>query len=377
MSAHSEFEKDLSNTIYAKTGEHICINLPSENVVEVRAISRKGSMPLGIFWVHVFQHPNNYPVYSYPYKKLYHGKKDYELQLRVDGVNVTINLASGQLFIKGFHVVDWFVQRIPVLLQAYEKPPGQCGPRAIEPLFTSEDIAVLTAEREKRYKQYLEQWPPLSLDSSGKDVMAAGKANLFHEPTNPDSYLDGQDLETFNPNADLLMGEETLEQLTRLECGRSIPGVVLYRLWRSTLSLWFSDSQSKVYLVTPYIDTGRMIDVCELFLKHQLTACLDTLVVPLSNIQGKFAVVRKEAIQRFPVQEQVLLEYKILGKVVFPVVDILNSFLAVVKDGKAHVLHSNAEFSASNFLTTAVTAVSYSHLDEELFLKNYLDPILV
>ena len=174
-----------------------------------------------------------------------------------------------------------------------------------------------------------------------------------------------------------MTGEETKELLTRLESGQSIPGVSLYRLWRSTLDLWFSDSQSRVFLVTPYIDSGRLIDLCELFLRHKLTACLDTLVVPLSSIHGKFAVVRREAIRRFPVQEQVLLEYKILGKVIFPVVDILNSFLAVVKDGKAHVLHSNADFNAACFVTTSVTAVHYSHMEEELFMKNYIDPILV
>ena len=62
MADYSEFEKDLSSNIYSKTGEHIYINLATENVVEVRALSHKGSMPLGVFWVHVFQHPNNYPV---------------------------------------------------------------------------------------------------------------------------------------------------------------------------------------------------------------------------------------------------------------------------------------------------------------------------
>ena len=174
-----------------------------------------------------------------------------------------------------------------------------------------------------------------------------------------------------------LTGDETKEQLSRLESGQSIPGVALYRLWRSTIDLWFSDPQSRVFLVTPYIDAGRLIDVCELFLGRQLTACIDTLVVPLSSVQGKFAVTRREAIQRFPVQEQVVLEYKVLGKVVFPVIDILNSFLAVVSDGKAHVLHSNADFNASSFVTTAVTAVHYSHMEEEVFMKNYLDPILV
>ncbi|GFS15236.1 hypothetical protein ElyMa_006766100 [Elysia marginata] len=335
-------------------------------------------MPLGIFWVHVFQHSNNYPVYSYPYKTLYRGGKEYELQVRVDGVTVTINLASGQLYVKGCHALDWFVQRIPSLLKAYSSPNGWSGPRSIQPIFSPEEVKILASEKEKHYKQYLEEnWPPSVLESSGATVMSTGQTDPFHEPADAHSCLSGQDLETYSPDADLLTADETRQQLAHLESGQSIPGVALYRLWRSALNLWFSDSQSKVFLVTPYIDSGRLIDVSELFLRHKLTACLDTLVVPVSSVQGKFAVVRREAIQRFSVQEQVVLEYKILGKVVFPVVDILNSFLAVVENGKAHVLHTNADFNASSFVTTSVTAVHFSHMDEELFMKNYLDPILV
>lgn len=377
MAAYSDFEKDLSNSVNSKTGEPISVYLESEKSVEIRALSRKGSMPLGVFWVHVFQHPNNYPVYSHPYKTLYRGGKEYELQIRVDGVTVTINLASGQLHIKGCHAIDWVVQRMPSLLEAYSSPPGKCGSRDVQPIFTPKEVKILASEKEKRYKQYLVTWPQSVMEASGEAVMSAGQANPFHETADAVSCLNGQDLETYSPDADLLTADETKEQLTRLETGQSIPGVSLYRLWRSTLNLWFSNSDAKVFLVTPYIDSGRLIDVCELFLRHKLSACIDTLIVPLSSIQGKFAVVRKKALLRFPVQEQVLLECKVLGKVIFPVVDILNSFLAVVKNGKAHVLHSNADFNASSFVTTSVTAVHFSHMDEELFLKNFLDPILM
>lgn len=167
-----------------------------------------------------------------------------------------------------------------------------------------------------------------------------------------------------------------MQQIEKLESGRVIQGNVLYKLWKSALNLWFSDKDGRVFIVTPHIDCDRLFDVCSLFLNHKLTACLDTLCVPLSNLHGRFAQVRSETIKRFLPRDQVFVEYKVYSSVVYPVVDFMNSFLVFVKDGKAKVLQTNTNFDRASFLTSALVSVQYHEIEEKQFVEAYLDPIL-
>lgn len=56
------FEETINNFIHSKTGEKIYLDIATENVIQLQPLCKRGSVPMGSFWVHVFQHSNNYPV---------------------------------------------------------------------------------------------------------------------------------------------------------------------------------------------------------------------------------------------------------------------------------------------------------------------------
>ncbi|CAL1542415.1 unnamed protein product [Lymnaea stagnalis] len=374
MASSENFEENINTFIKAKTGEQIYLDLTTENVIQLKPVCKRGSVPLGAFWVHVFQHSNNYPVYSYPYKRLYHAGRPFELQLRIDGISININLSSGYLIFKGSHVIDWFVSRFLGILEGYALPPGKSS-KELRDQYTQEEMEALKRERKICYKQMIDEWPSNALKMEAK-IMEAGRQTTNQEPISLEGFLKAEDLETYCPIADLLDEVEVTQQLVKLETGRVIQGNVLYRLWKSTLNSWLSDKDGKVYIITPHIDCDRLVDICQLFLKNRLTACLDTLCIPMSNLYGRFASVRSQAIQQFPPRDQVFIEYKIYSNVVYPVVDFVTSFIAMVKDGKARVLQTNTDFDRASFLTTTSVTVQYKEIDETEFLKAYLDPII-
>ncbi|XP_035825289.1 uncharacterized protein LOC118477155 [Aplysia californica] len=377
MASSAGFEESINSFTHSKTGERIYLDLATENVINVRPLCKRGSIPLGALWVHVLQHANNYPVCSFPYKDLYRAGKKYELQLRVDGISITINLDSGQLVLRGRHVLDWFVSRFQGIMTGYCSRPGE-NPRELREVYTQQEMEALQEEREKIYKHYLEEWPVEALERAAK-VMEAGKGHseIVYEPVNPSEFLKGEDLETVSPLSDLLSSEDTLDQLERLRDGRVIQGSVLYRLWRSAFDVWFSDKDARVFVVTPHIDVDRLTDLCMLFLTHKLEASLVSLSLSLTHMRGRFAEVRSKAIKRFPARDQVYIEYKIYNSIVYPVMDFTTSFIAMVKEGRAHILQTNTAFDRESFITTASATVQYIEIDEGQFVSAYLDPILL
>ena len=62
MTSTGGFEESINRFSIAKTGERIYVDLSLENVVTVKPVSLRGSIPLAGLWVHVLQHANNYPV---------------------------------------------------------------------------------------------------------------------------------------------------------------------------------------------------------------------------------------------------------------------------------------------------------------------------
>lgn len=165
--------------------------------------------------------------------------------------------------------------------------------------------------------------------------------------------------------------QDTKEQLQRLQSGSVIQGSVLYRLWKSTLNLWFADKDSKVFIVTPRIDCVRLTDICRLFLNNKLTASLDIMCIPIRNPHGRFADVRREALKKFSPQDQVFLEYKVYSSVVYPMMDITTSFIAMTKHNKAKVLLTNVHFDKACFQTADSATVLFEKIDKEKFKKEF------
>lgn len=50
----------------------------------------------------------------------------------------------------------------------------------------------------------------------------------------------------------------------------------IYPAWKSLLSAWLSKNWCEVYLATPFIDTKRMIDICNIVIEQKSTANIKT-----------------------------------------------------------------------------------------------------
>lgn len=98
---------------------------------------------------HLYTYPQ---IYSHTYKKLYRVGSKYELQLRVDGMTLTVDLASGCLTIKGSHVIDWVVSRFPGIMNGFVKPPGTVSKELCKQ-YTEQEVESLKQEQKIYYKK--------------------------------------------------------------------------------------------------------------------------------------------------------------------------------------------------------------------------------
>ena len=91
-------EKEIQEFVFRRTGEQVKLDLGTEGQVSIEHVGHRGSIMLGTFWLKVLQHPNNYPVQQYPYRRLYKAAGKYQMSLRVDTVRVDVCLVSILLF---------------------------------------------------------------------------------------------------------------------------------------------------------------------------------------------------------------------------------------------------------------------------------------
>jgi len=147
----------------------------------------------------------------------------------------------------------------------------------------------------------------------------------------------------------------------------------IYPLWQDCLDQWFSDPNTKVYMATPFLDTDRMIDICQLVLKHKLTANLEALFVrQCCDHKLQISDVRRIAQKIFPVRDQLFVEYKVYSSIVYPLKKFHAKFIAGVKNGTAEVLVTSASFHADHFVHPNFETVSYLTMPEEEFSHRFL-----
>lgn len=162
-----------------------------------------------------------------------------------------------------------------------------------------------------------------------------------------------------------------------LQIGKIIQGSVFYRLWKSTLQYWFSKDESKVHIITPYIDVDRLTDICMLFLENKLIANVETICIPLSSLYGSFAEVKQKTLKKFSARDQATLEYKLFCNVVYPSKDFSSSLIANVRGQIATILNVNTNFDRENFVTSKCSSCEVTQIDERTFFRRYLDPIIL
>lgn len=128
MGEKAAAEKGLEDFVKSKTAESVCLDLSTPSIVVIKRKGKHGSILLGTFWMNVLQHPNNYPVQRYPYKKLYDKNGHYKVMLRVDDVTMTVYMSTGTLTIQGSFVLDWFLKRFSKVMEYYDMPPLEPQP---------------------------------------------------------------------------------------------------------------------------------------------------------------------------------------------------------------------------------------------------------
>lgn len=128
MGEKAALETRLEDFVKSKTAESVYLDLSAPSTIVIKRRGKHGSVLLGTFWMNVLQHPNNYPVQRYPYKKLYDKNRNYKVMLRVDDVSMTVYMSTGTLTIQGSFVLDWFQKRFAKVMDAYDMPPLEPQP---------------------------------------------------------------------------------------------------------------------------------------------------------------------------------------------------------------------------------------------------------
>lgn len=155
-----------------------------------------------------------------------------------------------------------------------------------------------------------------------------------------------------------------------------IDGATLYAVWTSLLDRWFSDSDTKVYIVTPVLDTPCLQRLCHIFLNNRLSGSLVMLATPLKSRCGHLADVRHEAMYSLPTKDQLSVEYNIYNSMVFPATEFQAKFIAGVCHGSVEVLLTSANCESKHFQAEHSSMAIFQTMSADEFDRRLLAPII-
>ncbi|KAL4238585.1 hypothetical protein ACF0H5_003292 [Mactra antiquata] len=395
----TDLEKYIKDFVYAKIQEMVYLDLATNNTISVKHRSKHGSVALAMFWLRVLRHQNNYPMPKYPYKDTYDKNGYNKVILKVDSVTLTTFMNSGTLTIQGQFVLEWFVNVFKTILEAYDAPIRDSKPES----------AV--------YRQYTESWKKLrdqdSARKGDRDAQVKVLEDKSMEILDDDDGIDKPD-DVTNTEVEIVDVTETstisncehLKQATsRLEekqneelelmtvekwpddvlqgqldslqngCVRD-GSTYIYQLWKATLQYWFSDTNRKVYIVSPYLDSTRLVDICNMVIKHRLTANLDAFYSHQKCDDTKMIYeVKQRALQKFGPKDQMFLEYKIYSQIINPLKKFNAKFIGCIHGNKAEVLTTSANFHGNDFELCSMNTVQYQVMSDVEFVTRFLAPI--
>ena len=86
--------------------------------------------------------------------------------------------------------------------------------------------------------------------------------------------------------------------------------------------------------------------------------------------------MKKSAQERFDTKEQVIIEYRLYNRIVYPQSRFHCKFIACVDAlGQASVLVTSANFHADNFKHSNLETVVYLKMSESQFVSRFLKPM--
>ncbi|CAG2209035.1 unnamed protein product [Mytilus edulis] len=382
-------ETFIKDFVWARTGETVYTDLSTPSVVLLRDVKTCGSTALAALWLNILQHPNNYPVQRYPYRKLYQTNGTYKVVLTVDDVTLTVSMSLGSLKMKGEFILHWFQSNFLKVLDAYGRPWANPQPlddkysklrKTWENLPSVKHSAVVVIEnktevresREEAVTEYKEE-----TNSENKEADTTEEKVVENPPEENDDLMDLKEA-LQNVNKERGSDEDIMKQIASLSTGCVQHGPeYIYILWKSLLEQWFKDADNRVYIVTPQLDVDRLKDVVQLVLDQRLTANLEALYVHqkcdlIQNIGDVKATVQKQ----YPSKDQVFIEYKIYSNIIYPLAEFQCKFIACIKKGKVTVLQTSANFHADHFVKESVDTVSFHRMSKDEFHQRFLKPIL-
>ncbi|KAL8589686.1 hypothetical protein ACOMHN_027194 [Nucella lapillus] len=378
-----DIERTIQEFVFDRTNEKVRLNLGTEGQVAIETVSPHGSTMLGVFWIRVLQHPNNYPVYRYPYKKLYKASGKHLVSLRVDTVTITVCLATGRVVISGTLALDWFAQRLGDVMRVYIKFPVLGGQALKEP-FDAEERLYLKKCRKQLRDKTLEDWPEVVVEKDldvlkAREILEEQKedAGQLNELTDLPTYplLGEKPIEAYH--LDNLLSSSALEKhLSRLKEGAMTDGATLYAVWTGLLNRWFADPDTKVFIITSAIDAPSLERLCHVVLNHRLTASLEMLATPLRSHCGKLADIRREVMLTFPVKDRVFAEYKVYNSMVYPGTPFQAKFVAGLRGDSVQVLLTSADAERKHFQEGHACTAVFQVMSASEFDCRFLAPIV-
>lgn len=155
----------------------------------------------------------------------------------------------------------------------------------------------------------------------------------------------------------------------------------VYRAWKSLLSDWLSTPGCKVYLVTPFIDTTRMVDIIEIVRKNPETANIESFYLREKCPQSKTDLI-KSAKQRICGKEETEMSKLIEDKIFNKIVEAKNhrhfhaKFIGCVyNNNTARVLVTSANFNSDHFGFANREWVVCHEMSGHEFEKRFIDPL--
>lgn len=391
-------ETFIKDFVWARTGETVYIDLSTPSVVLIRDVTVHGSTALAALWLNILQHPNNYPVLRYPYRKLYNKNGTYRVVLTVDDVTLTVSMTLGSLKMKGEFILHWFQSQFLKVLDAYEKSVSTPQPlmndkylemrktwKKIKSTLKPTEITSTKEDKEKVIDDDIKQKDELKVGTKedAKETKIEDNMSAEVPSVTNNSVKDKQDLKDLtdalqNANLERNSEENIEKQIVCLSDGCVQHGPeYIYILWKCLLEQWFKDPANRVYIVTPQLDIDRLKDICQLVLKYRLTANLEALYVHHKcDLVQNIGDVKRSVQMSFPTKDQVFIEYKIYSNIVYPLTPFQCKFIACIKEAQVHVLQTTANFHGDHFVKDNVDTVSFHQMSKDEFHQRFLKPIL-
>lgn len=357
MDTYTYLENYVNNYVQKKLGEGVRVVMVKNNI-SVESDNPKGSVILGIFWMKVLQHELNYSqkMYKYDYRSDLKSSVQ-RVSLRVEDVELLVDLNSGTLTIKGEFAKLFFRTKMLTLLNHYD---GLTECEDGEFHAPKQKHAPLRSEAERTFSEELK---------------------AFSKPYSLDVWTDDQ----LKMKCSML----TNTCLIEYECA--------WKLWRSLLNKWWDcdhlhqPQYSATYIAAIDIDSDALRDICELADAHKHGVNLDAFYVnmyqsrdALDSTSAKpvsFPDVHHEALKKMRASEHrhadAMLEHRVFSRVRVTQHRLCTTFFAAVRerDSTVELLVISGQLHTKLLAEDAVVSAQFIECSLKLFRHDYLNQI--